>query len=95
MKTLTHDRGMIIDFIGRQHGSPALTPEGAPTVVTGHEATAAKRVGWAAFFAAMDARHLALRFDGASGEHAFVDRHTREENPTPGEVSTGVKTPGH
>lgn len=91
MKTLTHDRGMIIDFIGKQHGSPALKADGSPTIVTGHEATDAKRVGWAAFFAALDAKHLALRFDTESGEHAFVNRHTRDEHPSPGEVSTGVK----
>jgi hypothetical protein len=91
---LTHDRAPIIDFAGRQRASPALASDGAPTFVTGHgDASGARRVGWPAFFAAMNQRHLALRFDDASGEWKFVDRRARHEQPTPGEVSTGVKPP--
>ena len=95
MATLTHDRGLIIDFIGRQHGSPALKGDGAPTFVTGHDAAEAKRVGWPAFFKAVDARHLAMRFDDASGEWSWVDRKHAHEQPTPGEVSTNVPPAEH
>ena len=79
--TLLHDRGEIIDFVGRLPGSPALKPDGAPTLVTGHDAAAdAKRVGWAAFFKALETRHLALRTAG-DGTWTFVDRHATADAP--------------
>jgi len=79
MVKLIHDRGEIIDFTGRQEGSPALASDGAPTLVTGHATAEAKRVGWPAFFAAMSARHLALRVDTETQAWTFVDRHAPPE----------------
>jgi hypothetical protein len=88
---VSHDRGAIIDFIGKQHGSPALKKgSNEPAIVTGHEATDAVRVGWAAFFAEVNRRKLALAYDLASGEHKWVARGSQPEAPSPGQVSTGV-----
>lgn len=71
----SHDRGDIIGFIGRQHGSPALQrATGEPVIVVGHEAAEAQRVGWAAFFQAIEKKRLALSFDPASGDHRWVPR---------------------
>ena len=74
MAHVTHDRGEIIAFIGRLSGSPALAADGTPTVVTGHDAGGAKRVGWAAFFHEMDQRQLAMRQD-EDGAWSWVPRH--------------------
>jgi hypothetical protein len=79
---VSHDRGDIIGFIGRQHGSPALkkgTDE--PAISTGHGDAEVERVGWPAFFAAIEKRKLDLAFDGASGEHRFIPRGT-SPNPS-------------
>ncbi len=81
MAHLTHDRGAIIDFVGRLSGSPALKADGSPTVVTGHDAGDAKRVGWAAFFKALEARHLALRYEDDLS-WSFVDRHAKADAPS-------------
>ena len=60
MRQATVDRGEIIHFAG-QHGlSPALR-DGAPAFSSGHGGEA--RCGWQAFFAAMEARGLALALD--------------------------------
>ena len=83
MTTLFHDRGDVMNFVGRLPGSPALKPDGAPTLMTGHDAAAdAKRVGWAAFFKAIESRHLALR-TGDDGSWSFVDRHAAADAPPP------------
>ena len=72
---VSHDRGDIIGFIGRQHGSPALKKGSSePVISTGHPEAEAERVGWPAFFAAIEKRHLDLSFDPTSGEHRFVPR---------------------
>lgn len=89
MSSVTHDRAEIIHFIGRQHGSPALKADGAPTFVTGHESGDARRVGWAPFFKAVEERKLAMRF-AEDGTWSWVDRKHAHEHPTPGEVSTNV-----
>ena len=88
MVHITHDRAEIIDFIGRQSGSPALLPDGSPTFVIGHGGSEAKRVAWPAFFAAVNARKLAMRFDTESGEWKWVPR--GHEEPSPGQVSTDL-----
>lgn len=60
MRQATVDRGEIIHFAG-QHGlSPALR-DGAPAFASGRDL--AGRCGWEAFFAAMEARDLALDWD--------------------------------
>lgn len=95
MLKVTHDRGQIIDFIGRQHGSPALQTDGAPTIVTGHESGEAKRVGWPAFFKAVNDRKLALRFESEGSEWSWVDRRGAHEHPSPSTVSTNVPPAEH
>ncbi len=54
------DRAEIIHEAGRRRLSPALR-DGAPALVPPGEA--AGRCGWAAFFAALEARRLAVDFE--------------------------------
>ena len=71
----THDRGEIMHFIGRQHGSPALKKaSGEPVISVGHDDPEAQRVGWASFFAAMTKRHLELANDPEAGTHRWLPR---------------------
>ena len=72
MRQATIDRGEIIHFAG-QHGlSPALR-DGVPAFASGRDAAA--RCGWEAFFAALEARDLALDWDPEDPASAsFVPR---------------------
>lgn len=54
------DRGEIIHLAGRHRLSPALR-EGAPALVA--QGDGAGRCGWAPFFAALEARRLAVAFE--------------------------------
>ena len=58
----TVDRGEILHRAGRARLSPALR-DGAPVLVAPSET--AGRCGWAPFFAALDARRLAVEWDDA------------------------------
>ena len=60
MRTATHDRGQVLDFAGSNHLSPALR-DGTPALVDEHET--AGRIGWEAFFAALDRAGLELCWD--------------------------------
>ena len=60
MRQATADRGEIIHLAGRHGLSPALR-DGAPGFSSGHGDAA--RCGWEVFFAAMEARGLALAWD--------------------------------
>ena len=60
MRMATHDRGEVLSFAGFHHLSPALR-DGAPRLVA--EAENAGRVGWEAFFAALDAAGLVMAWD--------------------------------
>ena len=60
MKLATHDRGQVLDFAGANHLSPALR-DGAPLLVDEHDT--AGRVGWEAFFAAVERAGLELSWD--------------------------------
>ncbi len=57
------DRAEIMHLAGRARLSPALRDDGAPALVPAGEV--AGRCGWAAFFAALEARRLAVAFDPA------------------------------
>lgn len=72
MRQATLDRGEIVHFAG-QHGlSPALR-DGAPAFSSGHDP--AGRCGWEAFFAALEARGLALAWDPEDpGSAGFAPR---------------------
>lgn len=58
----TTDRGEIIHAAGRARLSPALR-EGVPALLPQSET--AGRCGWAPFFAALEARGLAVAWDAA------------------------------
>ena len=60
MKVATTDRGAVLGLAGRNHLSPALR-DGAPALVP--EGENAGRVGWAAFFEALEGGGLALAWD--------------------------------
>ena len=60
MKVATTDRGTVLGLAGRNHLSPALR-EGTPALVG--EGDNAGRVGWAAFFEALEGRGMALAWD--------------------------------
>jgi hypothetical protein len=60
VKQATIDRGEIIHLAGQRGLSPALRG-GAPAFASGHDT--ADRCGWQAFFAALEARDLALTWD--------------------------------
>jgi hypothetical protein len=63
----TLDRSDVIHFAGRHRLSPALR-DGEPVLVGQGEPGA--RCGWADFFAALEARGLALAFDPDDGSSA-------------------------
>jgi hypothetical protein len=70
---ITDDRGAIIDFIGKHHGSPALARDSSePVIVMEHGEVPAVRVGWAPFFKAVEAHHLALAYDPEGETHRWV-----------------------
>jgi hypothetical protein len=58
----TTDRGEIMHAAGRARLSPALR-DGAPALLPTDET--AGRCGWAPFFAALEARRLAVAWDDA------------------------------
>jgi hypothetical protein len=60
--TATTDRGEILHAAGRARLSPALR-DGAPALLP-HGETAG-RCGWAPFFAALEARRLAVAWDAS------------------------------
>ena len=66
---LPRERGEIIHRAGRARLSPALR-DGAPVLVPMDET--AGRCGWAPFFAALEARHLAVAFEGDDPESVRV-----------------------
>jgi hypothetical protein len=59
----TTDRGEIMHAAGRARLSPALRDDGAPALLPTGET--AGRCGWAPFFAALEARRLAVAWDDA------------------------------
>ena len=71
---VSHDRSDIIYFVGKQHASPALKGSGEPVLLKEKAEGDVKRVGWPAFFAALDTKQLDLAFDSESGEHKFIAR---------------------
>jgi hypothetical protein len=60
MKVATTDRGAVLGLAGRNHLSPALR-DGAPALVP--EGENAGRVGWSAYFEAMESAGLAVAWD--------------------------------
>jgi hypothetical protein len=60
MKVATTDRGAVLGLAGRNHLSPAVR-DGAPALVA--EGDNPGRVGWAAFFEALEGRGLAVAWD--------------------------------
>jgi hypothetical protein len=60
MRIASHDRGLVLNLAGRGHLSPALR-DGAPCLVP--EGETAGRVGWEAFFAALDRAGLVVAWD--------------------------------
>ncbi len=60
MRVASHDRGAILDLAGNGHLSPAIR-DGVPALVP--EEDKAGRDGWKAFFAALDARGLAVAWE--------------------------------
>ncbi len=79
----TCDRGEIIHEAGRRRLSPALL-DGAPALVGMGES--AGRCGWAPFFAALEARGLAIAFDpNVAGPVSLVARAgAHAPRPSPG-----------
>src|SRR5512147_992793 len=68
----TSDRGEIVHEAGRRRLSPALR-DGSPALVPQDDG--AGRCGWATFFAALEARRLAVSFDPADpGRISLVPR---------------------
>jgi hypothetical protein len=60
MKVATHDRGEVLNLAGTQHLSPAIQ-DGAPRLAG--EGENAGRVGWEAFFSALDRAGLLVSWD--------------------------------
>lgn len=60
MRVASHDRGEILNAAGAGHLSPAVR-DGAPLLAA--EGDGAGRVGWADFFAALDARGMMVAWD--------------------------------
>ena len=60
MHVATHDRGEILNLAGTGHLSPALR-DGAPVLVA--EGENPGRVGWEAFFGALDRAGLVVAWD--------------------------------
>ncbi len=60
MRLATHDRGQVLDFAGSNHLSPALR-DGVPALVD--EGETGGRIGWEAFFAALERAGLELAWD--------------------------------
>ena len=60
MRMTTHDRGQVLNVAGAGHLSPAVR-DGAPCLVP--EGETAGRVGWQAFFAALDRAGLVVAWD--------------------------------
>jgi hypothetical protein len=82
----TLDRADVIHFAGRHRLSPALR-EGEPALVAQGQPGA--RCGWAEFFAALEARGLAVAFEPEDGTSArLVPRaEAREGGHGPGLVA--------
>ena len=59
MTTPTADHGEVVHLAGRMHLSPALDEAGAPAF-SAAAGDGLRRCGWAGFFAAMEARSLAV-----------------------------------
>ena len=66
---VTLDRGEILHRAGRARLSPALR-DGAPALVPVSET--AGRCGWAPFFAALEARRLAVAWDADDPESVRI-----------------------
>ncbi len=77
----TLDRGDVIHFAGRFRLSPALR-EGTPALVAHGEPGA--RCGWAEFFAALDARGLAVAFEPEDGRSARLVPRAEARHHGPG-----------
>jgi hypothetical protein len=60
MKVATHDRGEVLNLAGAQHLSPA-SQDGSPRLAT--EGETAGRVGWEAFFSALDRAGRVVSWD--------------------------------
>jgi hypothetical protein len=92
MRRTTFDRGAIMHFAGFHHLSPALDERGAPAF-SAQAGDGRARCGWAAFFAAMAARGLALAFDDDDASAArFVPAGQSKDE---GEHATLASAIGH
>src|SRR5512139_4296269 len=60
MRIASHDRAEVLNLAGTSHLSPAVR-DGAPCLVP--EGETAGRVGWEAFFAALDRAGLVVAWD--------------------------------
>ena len=70
---VTHDRGEIMHFIGRHHGSPALKKGSNEPVIVGHGKPAeVVKVAWPAFFHEVESKKLHFAFDESSGGYKFI-----------------------
>jgi hypothetical protein len=83
---VTVDRGEIIHLAGHRRLSPALR-DGAPALVPASDSGG--RCGWAEFFAALEARGLAVAFDEAAAEAGGLSLVAR--GAAPARPSWGVR----
>jgi hypothetical protein len=86
---VTHDRGEIIHFIGRHHGSPALKKGSNEPLIVGHgPAGEAVKVAWPAFFHEVESKNLAFAFDEETGGHRFIAKGATPPTELPADPSS-------
>jgi hypothetical protein len=85
VRTVTQDRGAVLNAAGFQHLSPALR-DGAPALVP--EGETAGRTGWEPFFAAMARGGMCLSWDAEVPGSAVIvpasEARAAERSPSPG-----------